>query len=106
MTTLKRIVAVFLAVMLVAAVCSVAVAAADVPTLKLTLGVDDFEFTVYKIASLNKTEGSYSYPAGVAADVQNVVKAKQATGKLFLDALNGVYNDGTGASKFGSAYTT
>ena len=55
MTTLKRIVAVFLAVMLVAAVCSVAVAAADKPTLKLTLGVDDFEFTVYKIASLNKT---------------------------------------------------
>lgn len=106
MTTLKRIVAVFLAVMLVAAVCSVAVAAADVPTLKLTLGVDDFEFTVYKIASLNKTDGSYSYPAGVAADVQNVVKAKQATGKLFLDALNGVYNDGTGASKFGTAYTT
>ncbi len=106
MTTLKRIVAVFLAVMLVAAVCSVAVAAADKPTLKLTLGVDDFEFTVYKIASLNKTDGSYSYPAGVAADVQNVVKAKQATGKLFLDALNGVYNDGTGASKFGTAYTT
>ena len=106
MTTLKRIVAVFLAVMLVAAVCSVAVAAADVPTLKLTLSVDDFEFTVYKIASLNKTDGSYSYPAGVGADVQNVVKAKQASGKLFLDALNDVYADGDGASKFGTAYTT
>ena len=106
MTTLKRIVAVFLAVMLVAAVCSVAVAAADVPTLKLTLSVDDFEFTVYKIASLNKADGSYSYPTGVAADVQNVVKAKQATGKLFLDALNDVYDEGDGASKFGTAYTT
>lgn len=106
MTTLKRIVAVFLAVMLVAAVCSVAVAAADVPTLKLTLGVDDFEFTVYKIASLNKTDGSYSYPTGVANDVKNVVKAKQATGAQFLNALNDIYADGDGASKFGTAYTT
>ena len=106
MTTLKRIVAVFLAVMLVAAVCSVAVAAADVPTLKLTLGVDNFEFTVYKIASLNKVDGSYSYPAGVDAVVQNVVKAKQDTGAQFLDALNSIYTDDDGASKFGTPYTT
>lgn len=119
MTTLKRIVAVFLAVLLIAATGAVAVSAADDPA--LSVSKDGFEYTVYQIATLNELtdstgakyyDGSYSFPDGVSTAVQNVVKNAQAgatdaaQGKAFRDALDAIYNKGAGASNFGTALTT
>ncbi len=119
MTTLKRIVAVFLAVLLIAATGAVAVSAADDPA--LSVSKDGFEYTVYQIATLNELtdstgakyyDGSYSFPDGVSTDVQDVVKKAQegatdaAQGKAFRDDLDKIYNKGAGASNFGTALET
>lgn len=102
MTTIKRIVAVFLAVMMLAAVCATAASAADVNTLKITITKDGFEYDVYKIAELDKTDGSYTFPTGVDESVQNVVKTIQKAegtktpGKVFRDQLDALYDNGAG----------
>lgn len=94
MTTIKRIAAIMLAVLLIA---SVAVIGASAAGEKLTLTSDkaDFTYTIYKVASLDMTTGKYTPAAGVDAAVVTAVNTVDQSGAAFLAVLDGATTPGT-----------
>ncbi|MBQ3285788.1 MAG: SpaH/EbpB family LPXTG-anchored major pilin [Ruminococcus sp.] len=96
MTTLKRIMAVVLAVMLVA---SIAVFSASAEGEKLTInGKDNFIFDVYKVASFKgETTGGYDVVSGVDAAVKTYIETpgNKVAGKTFLETMDAATNPGT-----------
>lgn len=87
MKTMKRIVAVFLAVMLIAAIGVVGASAAG-EKLTLTLSesrAEGFSFNIYKVASLDTTTGKYTPVNGLASSVVSAIGTANAT---LLDKLD------------------
>ena len=96
MTTLKRIMAVVLAVMLIA---SIAVFSASAAGEKLVInGKENFVFDVYKVASFKgETTGGYDVVSGVDAAVKTYIETpgNKVNGKTFLETMDAATNPGT-----------
>ena len=113
MTTVKRLIAVVLAVMLVASI-GVFAASAEDPTMTIkidnTPALEGFTYTIYKIASVDTQDGEYTFSAGVAQEVKNEVNKvidvnSDTAGADFRDALDAIYET-KGASAFGTVFGT
>ena len=96
MTTLKRIVAVVMAVMLIA---SIGITGASAAGEKLVInGKDNFEFDVYQVATFKgETTGGYDVNSGVDATVKTFIETPGNTvaGKTFLQTLDAASSWGT-----------
>ena len=90
MKTMKRIVAVLLAVMLIAAIGVIGASAAG-EKLTLTLSesrAEGFSFNVYKVASLNTTTGKYTPVSGLDSAAASAIGTAGATLLDKLDAAS------------------
>ena len=103
MKTMKRIVAVFLAVMLIAAIGVVGASAAG-EKLTLTLSesrAEGFSFNIYKVASLNTTTGKYTPVSGLASSVATAIGTPNAALLDKLDAAaEGTYGTFVGELEY------
>ena len=86
----KRILAIMLAALFLVAMVPTAFAANE--KLTLTCDKDQFEFTVYKVATLaNTTTGAYTIHA-TDDNVKGAIATANQTGAQFLSVLNTAYN--------------
>ncbi len=97
MTTMKRIVAVLLAVMLVASIGVLGASAAGETLTFDATGADaaGFTFTIYQVATLNTTTGQYTASGTVDSAVQTAINTPNQSGAAFLSVLNAATNVGT-----------
>ncbi len=87
----KRILAVVLAALFLLATVPTAFAADK--ELTITCDKDEFEFTIYKVASLASTDtGAYTPEATCSDDVKAAIATANQTGAAFLSALNTAYD--------------
>lgn len=94
MTTIKRILAVMLAVMLIASIGIIGASAAGE---KLTLSSDKegFTYTIYKVATLDLSTGKYTASGNVDVAVSAAINTPNQSGAAFLTVLDSAANVGT-----------
>ena len=106
MKTMKRIVAVFLAVMLIASIGIIGASAAG-EKLTLTLSesrAEGFSFNIYKVAELNTTTGKYTPVNGLASTVTSAINTPSAALLAALDAAAaGTYGTLVGELTYGGS---
>ena len=98
----KRILAIMLAALFLVAMVPTAFAANE--KLTLTCDKDQFEFTVYKVATLaNTTTGAYTIHA-TDDNVKGAIATANQTGAQFLSVLNTAYTADIHLFEFASGH--
>ena len=103
MKNLKKIAAIALAILMLAAIVPTAFAVNN--DLTFTCETGKFEFTVYKVASLSSTDtGKYTFESGVADAVKTAINTPNNSGANLLSTLDAAY--ASSASSVGTANAT